>query len=147
MDFSKNSIKQLIPQRPPFLMVDRVISCDEINAQTEFIVVADNILLEDNMLSAPGIIENMAQSCAARMGCVDLLHGEPIKIGYIGDVRDAVIFKLPCSGDVLRTQIRVIEDFANLLLAEICVKVDGETIATARMKVAKIDMIAKLDDC
>ena len=47
MDFSKNSIKQLIPQRPPFLMVDRVISCDEINAQTEFIVVADNILLED----------------------------------------------------------------------------------------------------
>lgn len=144
MDFSSAPIKQLIPQRPPFMMVDRVLSCDEIDALTEFVVKDDNILLDDGQLSAAGIIENMAQSCAARMGCVDLLHGEPIKLGYIGDVRDAVIIRQPVSGEMVHTNIHVIEDVFNLLLAEVTVTVGKETIATARMKVAKTDIIADL---
>lgn len=146
MDFSNTPIKQLIPQRPPFMMVDRVLSCDEIDALTEFVVREDNILLDDGLLSAAGIIENMAQSCAARMGCVDLLHGEPIKIGYIGDVRDAQIIRNPQRDEVVHTHIHVIEDVFNLLLAEVNVMVGEETVATARMKVAKTDIVADLTE-
>ena len=145
MDFINIPIQQLIPQRSPFLMVDRVISCDEVDAITEFTILEDNILLDNKKLSAAGIIENMAQSCAARMGCVDLLHGEPIKIGYIGDVRDAVIVILPLCGETLRTEIHVLEDILNLLLAEVRVSVNNETVATARIKVARTDIIANLD--
>ena len=144
MDFSNKPIKQLIPQRPPFMMVDKVLKCDEVDALTEFVVQADNILLDNGQLSAAGVIENMAQSCAARMGCVDLLHGEPIKIGYIGDVRDAQIIRQPCVNEEVRTSIHVIEDVFNLLLAEVTVKVGDEVVATARMKVAKTDIIADL---
>ena len=126
------------------MMVDKVLKCDEIDALTEFTVSDDNILLDNGQLSAAGVIENMAQSCAARMGCVDLLHGEPIKIGYIGDVRDAQIMRRPRSNEVVHTHIHVIEDVFNLLLAEVNVTVGDETIATARMKVAKTDIIADL---
>lgn len=144
MDFRKTPITQLIPQRPPFMMVDAVLHCDEVDAVTEFLVREDNVLLEGGQLSAAGVIENMAQSCAARMGCVDVLHGEPIKIGYIGDVRDAEILRLPSCGEVLHTAIHVVEDMFNLLLAEVVVSAEKGEVAKARMKVARTDIVAKL---
>lgn len=144
MDFSSTPIKQLIPQRPPMMMVDRMLTCDDIDAVSEFYIREDCIFLGEEGFSSPGIVENMAQSCAARMGCVDLLHGNPIKLGYIGEVRDAVILRNPQCGETLHTYIHVLEDMFNVLLAEIRVESDGETIATARMKVAKTDVVANL---
>ncbi len=146
MDFSLIPIKQLIPQRPPIMMVDKVISCDEVDACTTFKVNSDNIFLENNRFTAPGIIENMAQSCAARMGCIDLLHDKPIKIGYIGDIRDAEIIMLPQVGETLYTEVHVSEDIFDIVLAEVIVKSRNSVIARARMKVAKTDIVAKLKD-
>ena len=78
MDLKQIEITSLIPQRPPFVMVDRILSCDETDAVTEMTVRQDNIFLDDGQLSSAGITENMAQSCAARMGFVDRLHNERI---------------------------------------------------------------------
>ena len=64
-------ITSLIPQRPPFVMVDSVLTCEETDSVTEFKVREDNIFLDDMALSPAGIIENMTQSCAARMGCIN----------------------------------------------------------------------------
>lgn len=143
MDIDNIPITELIPQRSPFIMVDRVVCCDEVDAKTEFLIRRDNILLDEEMfLSEAGIIENMAQSCAARMGYVDLLHGEPIKIGYIGEVQNASILKLPRSGETLFTQIHVVEEIFNCLIAEVVACTKDKTIATARIKVAKTNIIA-----
>ena len=46
MELEKIEITSLIPQRPPFLMVDRILSCDDTDAVTELMVRQDNILLE-----------------------------------------------------------------------------------------------------
>lgn len=145
MEFSRIPICHLIPQRPPFMMVDRVLSCDDTNALTEFSIREDNILIEDGKFSSIGIIENAAQSCAARMGCVDLMHGEPIKIGYIGDMRNTIIHELPKCGERIYTFIHVVEDFSNLLLAEVTVKTADYIIATTLIKVAKTDIVANLN--
>ena len=85
MELEQLEMTSLIPQRPPFMMVDKILSCDDTDAVTEFLVRQDNILLDDNKLSSAGIVENMAQSCAARMGCVNLMHNNPIKLGFISD--------------------------------------------------------------
>ena len=146
MDFSDTPIVKLIPQRPPMMMVDRMLSCDDIDAVAEFTVLQNNIFLGDEGLSSPGIVENMAQSCAARMGCVDLLHGEPIKLGYIGEVRDAVIIRHPHCGETLYTYVHVIEDMFNVLLADVKIESDKDTIATAQIKVAKTDIVADLSE-
>ena len=55
-------ITSLIPQRPPFVMVDSVLTCEETDSVTEFKVREDNIFLDDMALSPAGIIENMTQS-------------------------------------------------------------------------------------
>jgi predicted hotdog family 3-hydroxylacyl-ACP dehydratase len=143
MDFSNTPIKQLIPQRPPFMMVDRVLSCDEIDALTEFVVREDNILLDDGLLSAAGIIENMAQSCAARMGCVNLLHNRPIKLGFIGEIKNLKINRQPMLNDHLITEVHILMDVFDMTLASVYTKVNGEVIAEARMKLASTDIEAE----
>ena len=111
MELHDIPITSLIPQRPPFVMVDRVLSCDIVTAVTELTVRPDNIFLDDGLLSAAGIIENMAQSCAARMGCVNRMNGEAIKIGFIGDIRDCQILRQPRREEVMTTHVDIIEDY------------------------------------
>lgn len=140
MDFQDIPIIQLIPQRPPFVMVDRVLSCDKTDAVTQFAVRQDNIFLDDMKLSAAGIIENMAQSCAARMGCINRMRNESVKIGFIGDIRDCVIQRQPLQDEIITTYVHIVEEVFHLTLADVCSKVADETIATARVKIALTDM-------
>ena len=139
MDWQNIPITDLIPQRPPFVMVDKVLSCDNTDAITEFVVREDNIFLDDMKLSPAGIIENMAQSCAARMGCISRLSSGPIKIGFIGDIRDCTILRQPDCHETLTTHVEVIEEVFNLTLANVETKVADEVIASARMKIALTD--------
>lgn len=139
MDWPNIPITSLIPQRPPFVMVDRIISFDPANAVTEFTIRKDNIFLDEGKLSPAGIIENMAQSCAARMGCISKMGSEPVKIGFIGDIRDCVILRQPDCQEVLSTNVQIIEEVFNLTLANVVTKVGDETIASARMKIALTD--------
>ena len=133
----------LIPQRPPFVMVDSVLSCDKVNAITTFRVRDDNIFLDDQELSATGIIENMAQSCAARMGCISRMRQDSIKIGFIGDIRNCTIERRPLCGETLITQVHIVEEVFNLTLATVTTTIDDEVIATARVKIALTDIESK----
>ena len=142
MELHDIPITSLIPQRPPFVMVDRVLSCDLSDAVTEFAVREDNIFLDDGLLSPAGIIESMAQSCAARMGCVNRMNGEAIKIGFIGDIRNCEIIRQPRCQEVLTTHVNIIEDVFNLTLANVTIHVGDEVIASARIKIALSDVKA-----
>lgn len=129
-------ITKFIPQRPPFVMVDRVTSCDDVDTTIEFTIRQDNIFLDNAKLSAAGIIENMAQSCAARMGCMNMLRNEPVKIGYIGDIRGLEIMHQPRLGDVVTTLVHIEEEVFHLTLASVSSMVGDKTIASARVKIA-----------
>lgn len=146
MNIEEIPITQIIPQRKPFLMVDKVISCGSTDTITQFQVREDLIFLEDNKLSPPGILENMAQSAAARMGSLDLISGVPVKIGYIGDIRDVTFYRLPKCNEVLETQVHIVERLLNLMLAQVSVRIADELIASARIKLVKTDIEAKLDN-
>jgi predicted hotdog family 3-hydroxylacyl-ACP dehydratase len=136
------AITTLIPQRPPFVMVDRVLSCDATDAVTDFLIRPGNIFLDDGMLSPAGMIENMAQSCAARMGCLNLMNHESVKIGFIGDIRNFETYRQPLLDETLTTHVHIIEDVFHLTLADVTMCVGDETIASARVKIALTDMEA-----
>ena len=143
MKLEQLEMTALIPQRPPFMMVDKILSCDDTDAVTEFFVRQDNILLDDNKLSSAGIVENMAQSCAARMGCVNLLHNRPIKLGFIGEIKNLKINRQPMLNDHLITEVHILMDVFDMTLASVCTKVNGEVIAEARMKLASTNIEAE----
>ena len=126
-------------------MVDKVLSCNITDAVTVLLVREDNLFFDGKVLSTAGIIENMAQSCAARMGCVNMMRGDSIKIGFIGDIRNCTILRQPQKGEILTTYVHIIEDVFHLTLADVTVKVEDETLATARMKIALLDKEASED--
>lgn len=143
MDLQIIEITTLIPQRPPFVMVDRILSCENDDAVTELRVREDNILLEDTHLSSAGVVENMAQSCAVRMGCGNVLKNEPIRLGYIGEVKNLKIYRLPKLNEVLTTEVHVMMEYFDMTLASVCTKVNDEVVAEARMKLAMTKIEAK----
>ena len=143
MELEQIEMASLIPQRPPFMMVDRILSCDDTDAVTELLVRQDNILLDDSKLSSAGIVENMAQSCAARMGCVNLLHNRPIKLGFIGEIKNLKIYRQPLLDECLTTEVHILMDVFDMTLASVCTKVGEEIIAEARMKLASTNIEAE----
>lgn len=144
MNVAEIPITSLIPQRHPFIMVDRITNCDKDVTYTEFVVQEDNIFLDNEELAVAGVIEHMAQSCAARMGIVNKMQNLPIYIGYIGDIKDFSISRLPKCNELLTTQINIIEQVFNLALASVQTKVGKEIIAEARMKIAQTDVVANI---
>ncbi len=136
-------VSELLPQRPPFVMIDRLVHFDEEETVTEFAVAMDCIMVDDGAISASGLMENMAQTCAARLGYINYVNHRSIKIGYIGAIRNLCIFRNPIVGEKLTTSIKVKEEVFKMSLAEARVCCGDETIATAEMKIALSDIDIK----
>ncbi len=109
-------ILELIPQRPPIVMVDRLIFSDETKSITEFTVKDDCILTENGRLTPSGLIENIAQSAAARMGWICKESNQPVPVGFIGQVKDFTAIRLPLAGEVVKTEVTVIADVMAVIL-------------------------------
>ena len=135
--FDQIAIGEILPQREPFLFVDRLVSYDDRETVTSFTVPAEHLLVEDGRLTASGILENMAQSSAARIGylCKYILH-VPVRIGYIGAIRNFRVHRLPAAGETLATTILFREDVFGITLADAVVRVGEEIIAEATLKTA-----------
>ena len=138
--FKDIPLGELIPQRPPFIMIDKLVSCDMVVTVTELKVCEDNIFVADGRFTAEGLMENIAQTCAARMGYINLSRGEKVKIGVIGAVNSYGIFQTPKVGERIVTIIEVLEEMFQITLVKAFVRCGDETIAQANMKIALMDM-------
>lgn len=138
--FEDISLRELIPQRPPFVMIDKMLSFDMTVTKTQLEIRADNVFCKDGRLSAEGLMENIAQTCAARMGYINLNKNEAVKIGVIGSVSNYEVFRTPKIGEVIITTIEVIEEMFQITMVKAFVKCGDETIAQANMKIALMDM-------
>lgn len=129
----------LLPQQPPFVMIDRLCLFDERRVETVLTVRPDNVLLDtaDACLSVAGIVENMAQTCAARLGYINYIRHETVRLGFIGAVRDCRILRRPKVGETLHTRIEVVEEVMGLTLVWATVTGDdGLVMAEGQMKIA-----------
>lgn len=126
----------ILPQRPPFVMIDNLTAYDERTTSTRLLVAADNIFVEGGEMLASGLVENIAQTCAARLGYYNLVSGLPVKIGYIGAVSNMHVARVPKVGETLDTTIVVEEEVMGMTLASASVRVGDETIVTASIKIS-----------
>lgn len=129
-------ILTLLPQRPPMVMVDRLLHCDPVVTETEFTVREDNIMVDDGKLSACGLIENIAQTCAARMGYINLSNGKEVRVGVIGALRDLEIHALPIVGDRIETRIEVSDEVFGMTLAQASSRCGDTLLASGTIKIA-----------
>jgi predicted hotdog family 3-hydroxylacyl-ACP dehydratase len=130
-------IHTLLPQQEPFVMVGCLTAFDEVRTVTETTIAADNIFVDDGRFSASGLIENIAQTCAARIGFVNkYILQKGIQIGFIGAIRNLEVLGLPRVGDTIVTTVDVLEDIFGMTLAEASISCGGETIVRTQIKIA-----------
>lgn len=143
-EFESINVLKLLPQRPPFIMVDKLIYFDQQETITSFTVYQNNIFVENEIFTSSGLIENIAQTCAVRMGYINqYIYKENVKLGFIGSIKNLEILKFPKVGDVLTTSIKIIEEVFQMTLVLACIKINDETIVTSEMKIALSDIDSK----
>lgn len=128
-------ILPFIPQRTPFVMVENLQSCDAIGATTTFTVKEDNIFIKNRVLREPALVENIAQTAAARIGYICRQEKKPVPVGFIGAVQNLKISSLPQIGDVLNTTIAIKNQIFNATIIEGNIKVADNEIASCEMKI------------
>lgn len=131
-----------IPQKPPFVMVDELLFCDDKICHTNFTIEKDNLFARDGRFIEAGIVENIAQTCATRIGYINTyFHKEKVKIGMIASIKNLQINKLPNVGDVLETIVEeTMSGYYNMTILNAIVKCRSVEIAKCEMKVALTDI-------
>lgn len=133
MDVNLDVIK-LIPQAPPFVMVDKLLAFSEKSLKAAFTVTASNIFVNNNIFAEAGLIENMAQAVALHTGYEFYLKKKTPPTGYLGAINKVMIVKLPEIGDEIHTKIEIIHEFGGVTLVDVAVFLGDERIATGQMK-------------
>ena len=138
MDFQSIPILELLPQRPPFVMVDCLTDYSDTQSTCCLTVRADNVFFEKGCLTAPGLIEHIAQTCAARLGYYNCyVQKTGVRLGFIGEVKDLNVLRLPREGEMIETTIVVVQEIFDVTLVTAEVRVGAEVIATTRLKIAQ----------
>ncbi len=125
----------LIPQRPPFVMIDKLMYSDENLIRSCFQVKEDNVLIENGRLLEAGLVENIAQTVAAGAGYVSKMENRPVSIGYIGSVNNLQVYSLPQINDELETEVTVVNHVFNVTLITGAIRCNGELLAQCEMKI------------
>lgn len=131
------SIKQLIPQRDPILMVDELLEVDGERATACLTVRPGNIFLSDaGTLEESGVIEHIAQSASAFAGYKAIMAGasEP-PVGYIGEVKKFRSIRRPVLGERLVTTIEMGTEVNGVTLLSAYTLVEDEKVAETQMKI------------
>ena len=122
-------------------MVDKLLHYDDVTTITKLTVRHDNIFLENGILSESGLIENIAQTCAARMGYINkYIYKNPVKIGFIGSIKNLIINELPEENNELKTTIEVLSEVFSITLVNAKVEIDDKLIASGEMKISITEM-------
>lgn len=105
MDPVNIPIFSLIPQRPPVVMIDQLVYADEKQAKGRFFIKESNIFCENGFFREPGLIEFIAQTAAAHTGFYQLAFSKEVSEGYIGAVKNLILYSLPRSNSEILSEI------------------------------------------
>jgi predicted hotdog family 3-hydroxylacyl-ACP dehydratase len=132
---AKQHITEYIPQKNPMVMIDTLNFCEGDVTTTGFEIRTDNIFVKNGYLHEPGIVENIAQTAAVKAGYeVKKLGAEPL-VGFIGAVKDLVIYDLPKVGDVIETTVTIKMEVMGVTLIDGVTTCNGKKIAACEMKI------------
>lgn len=118
-------------------MVGSLTHYDDENVETETLISPDNIFVDDGEMSSAGMIENIAQTCAVRVGYINkYILKKGVQIGVIGNVRKLKILGHPKAGSTIKTHVQVLEEIMGVTLAMATITCGDELLAKTQIKLA-----------
>jgi 3-hydroxymyristoyl/3-hydroxydecanoyl-(acyl carrier protein) dehydratase len=139
MLITEDEILDLLPQRPPMVMIDRLVSCDEKRVVSRLTINQDNIFVANNCFTAPGIIEAIAQTAAARTGY--LLKNKPgginkrPPVGVIGSIKNFKLSLFPETGSTIITTVDIEHEVMQATVVKGKIEVDGKIAAECILQI------------
>lgn len=130
----KEAVENLLPQKFPFVMVDKMYSYTETSLIAGLEIKNDNIFFDKDTFLEAGLIEHMAQSVALHTGYQFFLKNETAPTGYIGSIKEIEIKKLPKINDTIQSTITILQEFAGITLVDVVTYLNNEEIANGQMK-------------
>ena len=128
-------ILDLIPQRPPMTMIDALIAADEKSARGQLYILESNLFSENGVLSEPGLIEFIAQTAAAYTGYKNKTTNKAVSEGYIGAIKNLVIYELPKVNSHIESEIVVENEIVGYTIIAGRIYQDDRLLAECEMRI------------
>lgn len=130
-----NALAELLPQKYPFVLISALTYVTDTEAMSTFRINAENILCDNGMLNPSGLMENIAQTSAAKLGYECNRDNKKVPLGFIADVKDFVHTRLPKEGDVITTNVKIENKVFDITIVSGVITLNGEKIASCKMKI------------
>jgi len=132
---SQEQICKLIPQQPPFVLVDTLMEYDTDRIVSAFDVPEQHVLVDSSgTLTEAGVIEHFAQTIALHQGYDYAMRNLSPPVGYIGSIKDFEVHRLPRVGEQLSTTIHILQRMFGVTAVRGEVRCQGSLIATGEMR-------------
>jgi len=138
MQINKDEILEYIPQREPMVMVNSLLENTENLTKTSFLISSENIFCQDGFFREPGLIENMAQTAAARAGHFAKQKSEEVRTGFIGAIKNLKIKILPKVNQTIYTELKSDYEYNDFSIVSAKVFYNEKIAAECEMKIILI---------
>lgn len=116
-------------------MIDQLTYSDDITTISKFAVRETNLFVTNGYFREPGLIENIAQTAAARAGYFAMTQDTPVPLGFIGAIKDLEIYALPPVGAELETEIKLLHQVFEVAIISGTIRSAGNVLAQCEMKI------------
>lgn len=135
MSFFIQNAAEFIPQKYPFVLVEKLLYADESTSRCSFSIPENNVFVKDGYYSTAGMVESMAQTAAAGTGYLFRKDNKSVPIGYIGAVQKLEVFGWPPARAEITMEIKLLTNILQVSLVSASVKLSDRILASCEMKI------------
>lgn len=135
MEPSGYNITDLIPQRPPMVMIDKLVYADEKTGRGTLLITGQNPFCIDGILVEAGMMEFIAQTAAAFTGYVKLEGKKEPSKGYIGSVKNLTVFSFPPEGSEIQSEITIDNELLGFTIITGRIRLHNNLLAQCEMRI------------
>ena len=135
MSFEPQHAAGFVPQKPPFVLVDKLIYVGENRSSCSFGIPEKHIFVKNGFYSTAGMVESMAQTAAAGTGYLSKKNNKSVPIGYIGAVQKLEVKDWPPANSEIIMEIKLLTNILHVSLVSGTVMHQGKIMASCEMKI------------
>ncbi len=132
------SVKDLIPQREPFLFVDKIIDKSQDKIVTSFMVTADLDFFKGHFPNNPIMPGVLLQEALFQTGACLMAGQQGAGLGVVSKVNSAKFKSLVKPGDELVMEVQLTENLSNAYYFKGKTRVNGKVVCAVDFTCASI---------
>jgi 3-hydroxyacyl-[acyl-carrier-protein] dehydratase len=132
------AIIELIPQRPPFLFVDKIIERSDNKIKTNLLVTGEEDFFKGHFPGNPIMPGVLLQEAIFQTGAALMAGRAGGGLGVVTRVQNAKFKNMVHPGDLLEMEVELIDSVSNAHYMKGTTKVAGKTILVIEFAVASV---------